>query len=42
MLDLETLITVKEELGAPKDVAMLPVFREALKEQKARRPPPKD
>lgn len=42
VLDLETLITVKEKLGAPKDVAMLPVFREALKEQKGRRPPPKD
>jgi hypothetical protein len=27
VLDLETLIAVKEELGFPKDVAVLPVLR---------------
>jgi hypothetical protein len=32
VLDLETLIAVKEELGFPKDVAVLPVLRQALKE----------
>lgn len=33
VLNLETLIAVKEELGFPKDVAMLPVLRQALREQ---------
>ena len=33
VLDLETLIAVKEELGFPKDVAMLPVLRRALRER---------
>lgn len=33
VLDLETLIAVKEELGAPKDAAVLPVLRQALKER---------
>ncbi|HEY3827135.1 MAG TPA: hypothetical protein VGL82_21420 [Bryobacteraceae bacterium] len=37
VLDLETLIAVKEELGVPKDAAMLPVLRQALKEQSDRR-----
>jgi hypothetical protein len=37
VLDLETLINIKEELGALKDVAVLPVLRETLKAQKARR-----
>ncbi len=32
VLDLSTLIAVKEELGSPKDAAMLPVLRQALKE----------
>lgn len=32
VLDLRTLIEVKEELGFPKDAAMLPVLRQALKE----------
>jgi hypothetical protein len=32
VLDLETLIAVKEELGFPKDTAILPVLRQALKE----------
>jgi hypothetical protein len=33
VLDLETLIAVKEELGDPKDVAMLPVLRHTLRER---------
>lgn len=33
VLDLETLIAVKEELGFPKDIAVLPVLRQALKER---------
>ena len=32
VLDLEALIAVKEELGFPKDTAVLPVLRQALKE----------
>jgi len=36
VLDLETLIAVKEELGFPKDVAVLPVLRQALKERSER------
>ena len=36
VLDLEMLIAIKEELGFPKDVAMLPVLRQALKEQSRR------
>jgi hypothetical protein len=36
VLDLETLITVKEELGFSKDAAVLPVLRQALKEQSER------
>jgi hypothetical protein len=35
-LDLETLIAVKEELGFPKDVAVLPVLRQALSERAKR------
>jgi hypothetical protein len=31
VLDLETLIAVKEELGFPKDTAMLPLLRQALR-----------
>jgi hypothetical protein len=37
VLDLETLIAVKEELGFPKDAAVLPVLRQALKERSERR-----
>lgn len=37
VIDLEMLIAVKEELGFPKDVAMLPVLRQALKEWLRRR-----
>ena len=33
VLDLETLIAIKEELGDPKDQAMLPVLRQTLREQ---------
>ena len=36
VLDLETLIAVKEELGFPKDTAVLPVLRQALKERSER------
>lgn len=37
VLDLKMLITVKEELGFPKDTAVLPVLRQALKEEADRR-----
>jgi hypothetical protein len=37
VLDLETLIAVKEELGFPKDTAVLPVLRQALKERSERK-----
>jgi hypothetical protein len=37
VLDLETLIAVKEELGFPKDMAVLPVLRQALRERSERR-----
>lgn len=33
VLDLETLIAVKEELRHPKDTAMLPVLRQTLRER---------
>jgi hypothetical protein len=33
VLDLETLIAVKEELGFPKDLAVLPILKQALKER---------
>lgn len=36
VLNLESLIAVKEELGFPKDTAVLPVLRQALKEQSER------
>ena len=36
VLNLETLIAVKEELGFPKDMAMLPVLRQALQERSRR------
>ena len=38
VLDLETLIAIKEELGGEKDRAVLPVLRRTL-EEKRRRPP---
>ena len=34
VLDLETLITVKEEVGGEKDIAALPTLRSVLKEQR--------
>jgi hypothetical protein len=37
VLDLETLIAVKEELGFPKDTAVLPVLRQALRERSERK-----
>ena len=36
VLDLETLIATKEELGFPKDLAVLPILRQALKERSER------
>jgi hypothetical protein len=36
VIDLETLIAVKEELGFPKDAAVLPILRQALREQSER------
>ncbi len=33
VLNLETLIAVKEELGFPKDTAVLPVLRQTLKQR---------
>lgn len=33
VLDLETLIEIKEELGQPKDKAVLPILRATLEEQ---------
>jgi hypothetical protein len=36
VLDLETLIAVKEESGFPKDAAVLPLLRQALKERSER------
>jgi hypothetical protein len=37
VLDLETLIAVKEEVGQPKDLAVLPMLRSALEEQRRRK-----
>lgn len=37
ILDLDTLIAVKEELGDPKDTAMLPVLRQTLKARSERK-----
>ena len=34
VLDLEAQIAIKEETGRPKDLAMLPVLREALRRHK--------
>jgi len=37
VLDLETLIAIKEELGGEKDRAVLPVLRRTLEEKRKRR-----
>ncbi len=34
VLDLETIIAIKEELGTEKDLAVLPVLRRALEESR--------
>ena len=34
VLDLETLIAIKERIGRPKDQAVLPVLRETLAQSK--------
>ena len=36
VLDLETLIAIKEELGGEKDRAMLPILRRTLEEKRRR------
>ena len=38
VLDLPTLIRLKEELGREKDLAMLPVLRRTLQERERTRP----
>lgn len=38
-LDLETLIAIKEEVGAEKDLAVLPLMRRALEESRKARDP---
>ena len=38
VLDLETLIAVKEELGGEKDRAVLPILRRTLEEKRKRSP----
>jgi hypothetical protein len=37
VLDLETLIAIKEELGGDKDRAVLPVLRRTLEEKRKAR-----
>lgn len=37
VLDLETLIAIKEELAGEKDLAVLPILRRTLQEKKASR-----
>jgi hypothetical protein len=37
VLDLETLIAMKEELGGEKDVAVLPILRRTLSEIKKKK-----
>jgi len=39
VLDLETLIAIKEELGGEKDRAVLPILRRTLEEQRKRSNP---
>jgi predicted nucleotidyltransferase len=34
VLDLETIIAIKEELGTEKDLAALPLLRRTLKEKR--------
>jgi len=36
VLDLETIIAIKEELGTEKDLAVLPILRRTLKEKRGR------
>ena len=36
VLDLATLIQIKEELGSEKDLAMLPILRRTLEEKRKR------
>jgi predicted nucleotidyltransferase len=38
VLDLETLIAIKEDLGGEKDRAMLPILRRTLEENRRRKP----
>jgi predicted nucleotidyltransferase len=38
VLNLETLISIKEQLASEKDVAMLPILRQTLLEMKKKRP----
>jgi hypothetical protein len=40
VLDLETLIATKQEVGQEKDLAALPVLRSALEESRRRKLPP--
>jgi hypothetical protein len=37
VLNLETIIALKEELGGDKDLAVLPVLRQTLKESRKKR-----
>jgi len=39
VLDLETQIAVKEEIGREKDLAALPLLRHALEESRRKRGP---
>ena len=39
VLDLETLISLKEDLGTEKDRAMLPLLRQTLEERRRRERP---
>jgi len=36
VLELQALIEIKEELGLPRDLAVLPVLRQALRESPGR------
>ncbi|OPZ29241.1 MAG: hypothetical protein BWZ02_01061 [Lentisphaerae bacterium ADurb.BinA184] len=38
VLDLETLIAVKEDAGRPKDIAVLPILRQTLTESRRQKP----
>jgi len=39
VLDLETIISLKEELAGEKDIAVLPILRRTLSERRARKEP---